>query len=314
MEPMMTNQITSPSRLLMQEPPLVIQPTLATLLGLHEAIILQQINYWISKPKAHERDGRRWVYNSYAEWQTQFPFLSADQIKRAILHLEKNGVLLSANYNDLAVNRTKWYSIDYEALATFQPSGTSAPSLGTNAPPSGASAPSSISKDYTETSSEITTCSVENSSAAPEVSPAPKGPNQSLRNGFSKGFEALRAIPEYSPDGNLDQSLIQFLQENAISDDVFFRAATSLAANWPSKTRKPRNPWLLVRSYCLNAKKWDAERVTQISNRVGLSTGKGSQPAPTQKNVPQDDGEFLKCKADIEERQRRTAGHAKTGQ
>lgn len=102
--------------LLLQEPPLVVQPSLAVAVGLHEAIILQQIQYWISSPRAHERDGKRWVYNSYGDWQQQFPFLSREQIGRAIRHLEKDKVLVSGNYNKKTSDRTKWYSIDYEAL------------------------------------------------------------------------------------------------------------------------------------------------------------------------------------------------------
>ena len=35
------------SRLLIDEYPLVVQPSLAALVGINEAIILQQIHYWL---------------------------------------------------------------------------------------------------------------------------------------------------------------------------------------------------------------------------------------------------------------------------
>ena len=55
------------SNLLFDERPLVIQPTLAKLLGsLDEAVILQQIHYWLEK-KTNIKDGRSWVYNSMTD-------------------------------------------------------------------------------------------------------------------------------------------------------------------------------------------------------------------------------------------------------
>lgn len=140
--------------LLLQEPPLVIQPSLAFALGLHEAIILQQIQYWVSSPKAQERDGKRWVYNSYPDWQQQFPFLSCDQIARAIRHLETNKVLVTGNYNTKTSDRTKWYTIDYEALNLLaaQSSRASARPERTSARPERARAQSTRSRDYAETS------------------------------------------------------------------------------------------------------------------------------------------------------------------
>ena len=38
------------SRLLINEPPLIVLPSLAKEIGLNEAIIVQQIQYWLSAP------------------------------------------------------------------------------------------------------------------------------------------------------------------------------------------------------------------------------------------------------------------------
>ena len=77
---------------------------------------------------------------------------------------------------------------------------------------------------------------------------------------FLKGFTALEDIPKYSRTPQRDESLTLWLKDNAITGDVFFRAATSLAGNWPPRTSKNPDPWLSVRRYCLNQKQWDAER------------------------------------------------------
>lgn len=106
------------STLLINEPPLQVLPTLAKLIGLNEAIILQQIHYWVNTPKiGKEHKGRRWVYNSIRAWQEDnFPFWSEATIKRAITNLKKQKLILTANLNTEQYDRTTWYSIDYDAL------------------------------------------------------------------------------------------------------------------------------------------------------------------------------------------------------
>jgi hypothetical protein len=110
------------SRLLIDEPPLQVLPTLATLVGLNEAIVLQQVHYWLgtyrrSQDQTKFRKGRWWVYNSYTEWQkTNFPFWSIDTIKRTISNLEKRGLLLAEVMEKGKLDRRKWYTLDYDKL------------------------------------------------------------------------------------------------------------------------------------------------------------------------------------------------------
>lgn len=106
------------SKLLFDEPPLVIIPKLARKVGLHEAVVLQQVHYWVevNKAKKHNfRDGFYWTYNSYSEWAEQFPF-SPSTVKRVIRKLEKTKLLITGIFNKLQIDRTKWYRINYEEL------------------------------------------------------------------------------------------------------------------------------------------------------------------------------------------------------
>ena len=107
------------SKLLINECPVMVVPTLAVKLGVTEAIILQQVHYWLEK-SPHIIAGRKWVYNTYKEWQLQIPFYSEGTIKRVIQSLEKQGYLVSANYNRTKLDKTKWYTIDYEKLAELE--------------------------------------------------------------------------------------------------------------------------------------------------------------------------------------------------
>lgn len=122
------------SKLMINEQPLVLLPSLAVAVGLNEAIFLQQLHYWMQK-QGKEIDGKLWIYNSYPEWQKQFPFWSVDTIKRTIRKLENQGLLFSANYNASELDRTKWYAINYEALDTLSNSAKTTDHEGKLPPP-----------------------------------------------------------------------------------------------------------------------------------------------------------------------------------
>ncbi|HGO3442473.1 TPA: DnaD domain protein, partial [Staphylococcus aureus] len=61
-------------------------------------------------------DGKTWIFNSYPEWQKQFPFWSLITIKRTIYSLEKQNLLLIGNYNKAKFDKTKWYTINYQTI------------------------------------------------------------------------------------------------------------------------------------------------------------------------------------------------------
>lgn len=104
------------SKLLIQEEPLQVLPGLAVLIGLNEAIILQQLHYWLQRSE-RVIDGRKWIYNSYEAWRKQFPFWGLNTIKRAMTTLEKRGLVESTTqHNQQQFDHTKWYTINYEAV------------------------------------------------------------------------------------------------------------------------------------------------------------------------------------------------------
>lgn len=102
------------SKLLINESPLMVLPTLAARIGLNEAIFVQQVHYWLQASKL-ERDGRCWTYNTVKQWNEQFPFWSERTIKYIVQSLKASGILLVAQYGS-AFDKTNYYSIDYEIL------------------------------------------------------------------------------------------------------------------------------------------------------------------------------------------------------
>lgn len=103
------------NKLLIDDYPIQVLPKLAERIGLNEAIILQQMHYWLNQSK-HSHEGKKWIYNSYKSWEEQFPFWSNVTIRRTISSLEKQGLLYTGNFNKAGFDKTKWYSIDYSTL------------------------------------------------------------------------------------------------------------------------------------------------------------------------------------------------------
>ena len=105
--------------LILDEHPLLVMPRLATLIGLNESIVLQQVHYWLKGKEQRQQDyidGRYWVYNTYEQWQEQFPFWSIMTIRRTMTKLENKGLLIAENYNKAGFDKTKWYTINYNTL------------------------------------------------------------------------------------------------------------------------------------------------------------------------------------------------------
>ena len=113
------NIFSSSSPLLLDEPPLIVLPSLAIRVGLEQAIVLQQLHYFLGlnyHAGRNIRDDKVWTYNSYEKWQQIFPFFSKKTVQRIFVNMEKDEILISENYNNSALNRIKWYSINYEKL------------------------------------------------------------------------------------------------------------------------------------------------------------------------------------------------------
>lgn len=82
--------------------------------GLNESIILNQMRYWLSKPH-HDQDEREWIWNSYEQWQDQFPFWSPRTIQRAILSLERQGLVISTQKDIQKGRACKFYKLAQHA-------------------------------------------------------------------------------------------------------------------------------------------------------------------------------------------------------
>lgn len=101
-------------KLLIPSRPLQLLPELAVRIGLNEAIVVQQVHYWL-RNSGREREGRIWIYKTYPEWHEQdFPFWSNSTIGRIFRGLEDDLILISKQFDASEWSHKKYYSIRYE--------------------------------------------------------------------------------------------------------------------------------------------------------------------------------------------------------
>jgi hypothetical protein len=87
--------------------------------GLDEAIMLQNLKFWIAKNKANEKhmhDKHTWTYNSIVSFKRLFPFWTENQIRRVLKNLIDQKIIITGNYNQVRYDRTLWYAFENEEI------------------------------------------------------------------------------------------------------------------------------------------------------------------------------------------------------
>lgn len=113
------------STLLMKRKPLVVDTTLATLIGLNEAIVLQQIEYWTNaneevKKTDTFKNGYYWTFSTIEEWNEKFPFWSYSTVKRTLKKLKDNDLVITGALNKKGYDRTTWYRVNHSKLIQLE--------------------------------------------------------------------------------------------------------------------------------------------------------------------------------------------------
>lgn len=97
---------------------------LAVQFGIEEAIIIENLAFWIKKNVANNQnfiDGDYWTYNTAKAFNELFPYMNPRKIARVLEGLEEKNILKSANHNKAKYDRTKWYCIiDEEILKKYK--------------------------------------------------------------------------------------------------------------------------------------------------------------------------------------------------
>ncbi len=102
------------AHLLLAESPLIVLPTLAEVIGLNAAMLLQQVHFL----GLHESAG--WVWRSHRTWrQTEFRFCSEDTIKRGFGALAHQGLVEVSQAR--STDRSNRYRVNYPRVERLLP-------------------------------------------------------------------------------------------------------------------------------------------------------------------------------------------------
>lgn len=96
---------------------------LASLYGVEEAVIIQNMFFWIRHNVANRKnyyDNRYWTYNTIEALTELFPYMNESKIYRCMKKLSEVGFILKGNYNDKPFDRTCWYAFSDKAISYLQ--------------------------------------------------------------------------------------------------------------------------------------------------------------------------------------------------
>lgn len=210
---------TSP--LLINETPLQALPSLAQLIGINGAIILQQIHWWL-RFSEHTIEGETWVYNSYDKWAKQFKWLTPRAIQKHILELEKSGYLISRQFKYKSRSNAKWYRIDYDRL---DEDCENIHSVGEK------------SNSDRENIHSVGTLFSQSSN----LSQAPKNTQKNTQENTQKILAALQSLPKWTKDMKADsQWLFDFQSE---FPEVCLTHVKACRDYWDGKATKHKGQW-----------------------------------------------------------------------
>lgn len=91
--------------------------------GIHAAILLKNIYFWIEKNRANDTnfyDGYYWTFNSKKAFSELFPYMNARQVDYALQKLIDDKLIITGNYNKVAYDRTLWYAITKKGYSILQ--------------------------------------------------------------------------------------------------------------------------------------------------------------------------------------------------
>ena len=96
---------------------------LASKYGVEEAVVIQNLFFWINKNVANDKnfyDGRYWTYNSAKAFAKLFPYLNESKLFRILKSLQDNDIIIKGNYNKEKFDRTGWYAFTDNGISILE--------------------------------------------------------------------------------------------------------------------------------------------------------------------------------------------------
>lgn len=103
---------------------LAFDSKIAATYGVNEAILLNNIQYWVrhnkyNKSQENFYDGKYWTWNTQEALTNLFPFWSLRTIQRIIASLVEQNLIITCQPNKNKHDRTTWYTLTDETWGSF---------------------------------------------------------------------------------------------------------------------------------------------------------------------------------------------------
>ena len=109
--------------LLYDDPPRVISPTLAGLIGERAALLLQQFPFLTSGSRTDRekfKEGKWWTYDSFPDLRKKyFPWWSERKIQSVVASLVEKELLVIGHFAHHPSDRRNWYAVDHAKLESL---------------------------------------------------------------------------------------------------------------------------------------------------------------------------------------------------
>ena len=86
----------------------------ASAVGVHAAVVFENIAFWIEqnrKAGRNEREGVFWTYTTQTSLAEQFPYFTVRQTRSALEKLVETGYLKVGRFNRHGYDQTRWYAL-----------------------------------------------------------------------------------------------------------------------------------------------------------------------------------------------------------
>ena len=99
-----------------------LDPALAEVFGVNGALVIQQLHHLVRinhGREGHVFNGLTWVWETYEEWNQQFPWMSIGTVRNTLDRLVDQGIVMKAEKNPHQWRRQLYYRLDYDCLTSI---------------------------------------------------------------------------------------------------------------------------------------------------------------------------------------------------
>ena len=89
----------------------------ATKYGIPHALVLGHIDFMVQKARTNGEkriEGKYWMRKSVGEFAEMYPYLTKNQVRRAIEKLRNDGLIVSRRFKSNECTKTLWYTVTKE--------------------------------------------------------------------------------------------------------------------------------------------------------------------------------------------------------